>query len=151
MQRDAEGGEIVPMDMWDGYPSARQRVLEAFGSGRVSNPIVLTGDIHSSWVADLKADFDAPQSRVVGTELVGTSISSGGDGAETTVNARSVLSLNPHIRYYNGRRGYVRVDVAPERLTASYRVVPWVTQPGAPLQTRATFVVENGRPGAQAG
>ena len=126
-------------------------MLDAFGSGRVANPIVLTGDIHSSWVADLKTDFDAAQSPVVGTELVGTSISSGGDGTETTANAQAVRSLNPHIRYYNGRRGYVRVDVAPERLTASYRVVPWVTQPGAPLETRATFVVENGRPGAQAG
>ena len=41
--------------------------------------------------------------------------------------------------------------LVPERLTASYRVVPWVTQPGAPLHTRATFVVENGRPGAQPG
>ena len=151
MQRDGDGGDIFPMDMWDGYPSARQRVLDAFGSGRVANPIVLTGDIHSSWVADLKADFEAAQSPVVGTELVGTSISSGGDGTETTANAQAVRSLNPHIRYYNGRRGYVRVDVAPERLTASYRVVPWVTQPGAPLETRATFVVENGRPGAQAG
>lgn len=149
MSRDAEGGEIYPMDMWDGYPAARQRVLGAFGSGRVSNPVVLTGDIHSSWVADLRADFDAPQSRVVGTELVGTSISSGGDGVEISANAQQVLSLNPHIRYYNGRRGYIRVDVAPERLTASYRVVPWVTQPGAPLETRATYVVESGRAGAQ--
>ena len=151
LQRDAEGGDTFPMDMWDGYPVARQRILEAFGSGRVANPVVLTGDIHSSWVADLKADFESAGSPVVATELVGTSISSGGDGTESSANSAVVLSNNPHIKYYNGRRGYVRVDVAPERLTAQFRVVPWVTQPGAPLETRARFVVESGQPGAQAG
>jgi alkaline phosphatase D len=59
-----------------------------------------------------------------------------------------MLRLNPHIHFYNGRRGYVRCDVTARALTASYRVVPWITQPGAPLETRATFVVEAGRPGA---
>lgn len=149
MRRDAEGQPTFPMDMWDGYPAARQRVLDAFASGRVSNPIVLAGDIHSSWVNDLKADFDDNGSRTVGTEFVGTSITSGGDGHETTPGVERALAWNPHIRYYNGRRGYVRLDLTPERLTARYQAVPWVTQPGAPLQTRATFVVENGRPGAQ--
>ncbi len=149
MRQDEQGQPTFPMDMWDGYPAARQRILDAFGSGRVANPVVLTGDIHSSWVADLKADFDDPASRVVGTELVGTSISSGGDGVEVFGTWDRVQAWNPHLKFYNGKRGYVRVDVAPERLTARFRAVPWVTQPGAPLETRATFVVENGRAGAR--
>ncbi len=87
---------------------------------------------------------------MVGTELVGTSISSGGDGREVFSDFHRVQSWNPHIRFYNGRRGYVRVDVTRERLTASFRAVPWVTQPGAPVETKATFVVEGGRAGATA-
>ncbi|MEV0695356.1 hypothetical protein [Streptomyces sp. NPDC050388] len=33
--------------------------------------------------------------------------------------------------------------------TTDFRVVPYVTRPGAPVSTRATYVVENGRPGVQ--
>jgi alkaline phosphatase D len=149
MQRTAEGDTLYSMDKWDGYPAARRRILEAFASERVRNPIVLTGDIHSSWVADLKVDFENPRSPVVGTEFVGTSITSGGDGQEVYAGFGRTREWNPHIHFYNGRRGYVRVDLAPERAAASFRAVPWVTQPGAPLETRAVYVVEADRPGAQ--
>ncbi|WP_181383756.1 hypothetical protein [Streptomyces sp. NWU339] len=33
--------------------------------------------------------------------------------------------------------------------TTDFRVVPYVTMPGAPVSTRATYVVENGHPGVQ--
>jgi alkaline phosphatase D len=149
IRHDDEGEPLYLMDMWDGYPAARRRVLDAFGSGGVANPVVLTGDVHSSWVADLKADIRDPGSSVVGTELVGTSISSGGDGQEAFPGFDRTQAGNPHIHFHSARRGYVRVDVAPERLTARFRAVPWVTQPGAPLETKATYVVESGRAGAQ--
>lgn len=148
-RRANQAGDVLhAMDTWDGYPASRQRVLDAFASGRVANPVVITGDIHSSWVADLKADFEDPASPAVGTEFAGTSISSGGDGHEVFDGLDRVRALNPHIHFYNGRRGYVRIDLQPERLTAHFRAIPWITQPGAPLETRATFVVESGQPGA---
>ena len=56
---------------------------------------------------------------------------------------------NPHVRFYNGQRGYVTATVTPELWTADYRVVPEVTRPGGAVQTVATFVVEDGRAGAQ--
>jgi alkaline phosphatase D len=60
-------------------------------------------------------------------------------------------ALNPHIRFYNGQRGYVRATLTPERWTSDFRVVPAVAEPGGAIETRATFVVEDGRPGAVAG
>ncbi|MBW3535888.1 MAG: alkaline phosphatase D family protein [Gemmatimonadetes bacterium] len=147
-REDEDGTPIHPMDMWDGYPAARQRLLDVLASGRTANPVVLTGDIHSSWVSDIKADFDRPRSPVVGTELVGTSITSGGDGREVFDGFDRTRAANPHIHWYNGRRGYVAVDVERERMTARYQVVPWVSRPDAPKETRATFVVRDGRPGA---
>ena len=146
--RDDEDRRIYPMDMWDGYPAARARLLDAFASGRVANPVVLTGDIHSSWVADLHSG--GPETPVVATELAGTSISTGGDGQEFPRGFGDVFAYNPHIRFCNGRRGYVSCEATPERLTADFRVVPWVTEPSAPLETRARFIVEAGRPGAVA-
>ena len=68
----------LPMDKWDGYPADRTRLLRFLADRRPSNPVVLTGDIHTNWVNDLKLDFDRPESATVGTELIGTSISSSG-------------------------------------------------------------------------
>ena len=110
---------------------------------------MLTGDIHSGWVADLHTDFDDLSSPIVATELVGTSISSNGDGQDMTDGGELLLSNNPHIKFYNGHRGYVTVEVTPDLWTSEFKIVPVVTQPGGALETRATFVVENGRPGAQ--
>jgi alkaline phosphatase D len=56
---------------------------------------------------------------------------------------------NPHIKFYNGQRGYVTAEVTPNHWTSEFKIVPVVTEPGAVVETRATFVVENGRPGAQ--
>jgi alkaline phosphatase D len=135
------------MDNWNGYVQSRARLMRFLAEARPANPVVLTGDIHSNWVADLKLDFDNPSSPTVGTELVGTSISSGGDGDEST--RADALALNPHFKFYSNRRGYVRCTLTPSLLTSDYRTLPYVTQPDAPIETRASFVVENGRPGAQ--
>ena len=135
------------MDQWPGYEAERRRLLEFLGSRRPGNPIVLTGDIHTNWVNDLTTDFsDKPAT--VGTEFVVTSISSGGDGMDAPANLAGLLAENPFVKFHNAQRGYVRCEVTPERMRADYQVVPYVSKPGAPKTTRASFVVENGRPGA---
>jgi alkaline phosphatase D len=85
----------------------------------------------------------------VGTEFVGTSITSGGDGADMNDRVKAYLPENPHIKMFNGQRGYVSCTLTQQKWTSEYRIVEKVTQPGAPLKTRATFVVEAGKPGAQ--
>jgi alkaline phosphatase D len=137
------------MDQWSGYEAARRRILVFLEERRPSNPVVITGDIHSNWVADLKHNWQDPASPALATEFVGTSISSGGDGADSTPLADKYRPENPHVRFFNAQRGYVRCSITPERWTADYRIVDFVTRPGSPMRTRASFVVENGRPGAQ--
>jgi len=59
-----------------------------------------------------------------------------------------VLPENPHIRFANSAfRGYIRVQLGPERLRADLRAMQTVRTPGAPCSTLASFVVEDGRPG----
>ena len=141
--------ELYGMDQWSGYEAARNRLLRFLADRRPSNPIVITGDIHSNWVCDLKLDFRRPESPTVGTEFVGTSISSGGDGSDTLPVIEAILQENPHVKFYNSQRGYVRCLVTRERWQSDFRIVPHVTRPGAPVLTRASFVAENGRPGAE--
>ena len=142
-------GESYGLDVWSGYEVARRRLMEFLATRQPANPVVLTGDIHSNWVADLQVDYGGPAAPVVGTEFVGTSISSSGDGADTRDNTAALLGENPWIRFYNGQRGYVRCDLTPERCRADYQVLEYVTRPDSPISTRASFLVEDGRPGAQ--
>ena len=144
-----DGEPLFNMDKWDGYPLARKTLLDYFANERPSNPVVLSGDVHANWVGDLLADFDNPGSAIVGAEFVGTSISSGGDGADTTSRGLGIVDANAHLKFYNKQRGYVRCTVTPDRWRADCRVVPFVTRPGAPISTRASFVVENGVPGVK--
>ena len=150
LDRKPGPGQRFWTDGWDGYPAARRRLLDYLGQRKPANPIVLGGDVHAFWVADLKPDFDDPRSPVVGTEFVGTSITSQFRRRQEEVDA--LLPDNPHIRLGNGaRRGYVRMEITRQRLRADLRTVRSVTQPGAEADTLATFVVEDGRPGAVRG
>ena len=135
------GEDEFSMDMWDGYPAARARLLDALGE--CANPVVITGDIHTHWAADLKQDFSNPRSASVGVELVGTSITSGGDGEHVTTPP-AAIQANPHVHFFDNERGYVSVTLDRDLCRAEFRTVPFVTRPGAPLVTRATFVSEAG-------
>jgi alkaline phosphatase D len=141
-------GEIFAMDKWDGYPAARERLIEFFSERKPSNPIVISGDNHNNWVFDVKRDFSNEKSAVVATEFVGTSISSAGDGAERSPDAGKAVESNPHLKFHNSQRGYVRCVVSPNNWQSDFRIVPFVSRRGAPIETKASFVVENGRPGA---
>jgi alkaline phosphatase D len=137
------------MDKWSGYERERERLLKFFYDSRVSNPIVITGDIHQNWAADLKLDRRNMKSPTVASEFVGTSISSGGDGADMVPAVQAALPENPHIAFFNGQRGYVRCTLTPQTCQSDYRVLDYVSRPGSPVSTRASFVVENGRRGLQ--
>jgi alkaline phosphatase D len=145
---DRQVGEGVThsMDQWPGCEMERRQLLEFIRDRDVSNAVVLTGDIHTNWANELIADPNQLESKSVATEFVGTSISSGGDGVNQPSNVSQLLSENPFVKYHNAERGYVSCEVTPGQWKAHYRTVPYVTRPGAPINTRASFVVESGRP-----
>jgi alkaline phosphatase D len=137
------------MDKWDGYPQARRRVVDHIVNTRLENVVVLSGDNHNNWVLDVKRDPDDERSSVIASEFSGTSLTSGGDGADLFSEFAPILGKNPQVRFHNSQRGYVRCVITPKEWMSDYRIVPYVSRPGAPIQTRASFVVEAGRAGAQ--
>jgi alkaline phosphatase D len=134
----------INMDSWDGAPAARARLLQGLAERGVTGAIVLTGDVHSAWAAELRA---GPEGPAVATEFVATSVTSGGDGGEARAGIEEVLRRNPHQRFFNNRRGYCLHQATADRWEVTYRAIPFVTRPGAPREDRARFVVEAGRPG----
>ena len=143
------GEELWPMDLWDGYPFERQELLNVLDQAATPNPVVLTGDIHSNWAANLQLDFDNENSKVVGSEFVGTSITSGGDGRDMSDYGTALLDNNPHVKFYNAQRGYLCATLTPELWKTDYKILPLVTQAGADISIRKTYVTEAGNPGVQ--
>jgi alkaline phosphatase D len=137
------------MDQWPGAAHERMELVRFLAERKVPNPVVLTGDIHSNWVNDLRVDDRKAEMPVVATEYVGTSISSGGNGNVGTRRLEELKAENAGLKFYNGQRGYVRCTVTPKSWRSDYIVVEDVTKPGAPAINRASFVTEAGKPGAQ--
>jgi alkaline phosphatase D len=54
---------------------------------------------------------------------------------------------NPHLKWFENRRGYVRCKVTEQDWIAEYRSVPFVLKPGAPVNTASGWKLEHGRPG----
>jgi len=135
---------IFNLDQWDGYPVARNRMTDALADA-VGEPVVLTGDVHSSWVADLTTDFDDPAAPRVGTEFVTPGISSPGD--ELAVITDVVQENSPHIRYVEaGHRGWLRHQISPESWTAEIRHVEDPTDAASAVPVVGTWVLEPGQP-----
>jgi phosphodiesterase/alkaline phosphatase D-like protein len=136
-------GELINHDQWDGYVAARDRLLGSIEEIKPSNPVVISGDWHASFVADLKASFDDPGSETLATEFVGTSISSSCPWAD---RVRVALPENPHVKFFDGSlRGYVRCNLDEALWRTDFRVVD---EGGGPATTLTSWVVEDGSPGA---
>lgn len=140
----SRSGDGHKSDTWESYPDSRERVLRGRLDSPVRNAVVLTGDEHVHHANELELD-----DRPAGTELVTTSITSGGDGdsgddSGSGDGGDSGDDENPHIRYREDRRGYLLTRFTPAELRADFRVVEQVSRPDAPVRTSATFVVPDG-------
>jgi alkaline phosphatase D len=145
---DSSSKGVYDLEAWDGYVAQRKRILGHIQSSHTPNPIVISGDMHTSWVADLKADFEKPSSPTVGTEFVGTSISSN-CAASSIDTYKKALDKNPHIRYFDERKGgYVRCELTPRQWRTDLLVADSINDRRSPVRTIASFAVENGNPGA---
>ena len=133
------------MDMWDGATVARRRLFEAIEDARVDNLMVLSGDIHSNWAGELKMDFLDEDSATVGVEFVGTSISSNSDGYDINDRFKKRLAKQPHLKFANNQRGYLRHTVTPARWQVDFQVIDKVTVPDGRMSTRKSLVVESGK------
>ncbi|HEX7134073.1 MAG TPA: alkaline phosphatase D family protein, partial [Iamia sp.] len=119
-------GVALCTDQWDGYRAERRRLVDLLDR-RGGGTVVLSADIHSSWV------FDGPFTddlRPVAGELTGTSISSTTMGANLgragSVLAERVADTMEHVRWADlDQYGFVLVDVTPEAVEGSF----WAVDP----------------------
>ena len=137
---------------WDGYQTARERVLDFIASERVRDVAILGGDFHSSWALDVARDpwrqyQPATGEGSLAVELLAPAISSPPLFASQTMRDRAPLlrSFLPHLKFLDGdNRGYILLDITTERIQAGLVFVPTVMERAA-VETRAVgFVCEQG-------
>ena len=130
----AGGGVFVNTDQWDGYQPARDRTYQVLKGDPMRAPednvVILTGDIHSSWAADLTQDPNNPDPAAGGysaatgegsraVEFVGASVSSPGLSDPNGSTAAYLRSVNPHFKHIElNQRGYMLLDVNAQRVVA---------------------------------
>jgi alkaline phosphatase D len=138
------GGQLLRNDGWDGYPAARRRLTDAMLHTRLSNPVLLGGDIHENWVGHVLSDYNTPDCEAIGVEFCGTSITS--LSSSTPAQLAKQLETNPHFIFANAAsRGYGVVELTTTQLTTKLTAVKDVTDPHSTAFTLASFVVEAGR------
>lgn len=137
--------QSVWTDGWDGYPAARQRLLRGIAERRVPGCVVLGGDVHANYVADLHRDPADRASPVIASEFCGTSISSNGMAQE---RLDRVAPWNPHQHLARSReRGYVHFALDRTMLQAELRTVDQPLDPESTVRSLARFAVAAGQPG----
>ncbi|MGZ8290442.1 MAG: alkaline phosphatase D family protein, partial [Telluria sp.] len=108
------------------------------GAPAVNNVVILTGDIHSSFAADLTQDpnnsdvaaggYDPDTgagSRAV--ELVATSVTSPGAIDPQGIVATALQLANPHVKYVDlTQRGYMLLDIDASRVVSEWWYVDTV-------------------------
>ena len=144
----------INQDQWDGYASARERLLLAIQEGAIADVVVLTGDIHSSWGIDIAPDpFDAESydaesgSGALAVEAVTPSVTSPGlaDGAGTEALADLVRDTHPHVKHVDlTRHGYVLLDVTPDAVQAEWYYVSTLAERGGEETLGAALVTARG-------
>jgi alkaline phosphatase D len=147
------GFPVQRPDVWDGYPAGRNRVLDVIEQDKISNVVVLTGDIHSSWALDVPRDpwakgYDASSGAgSLAVELVTPAVSSPPFFATASQRdaAKLLQPLARHLKYLEGEhRGYILLDVSKDRLQADWYHVPSVDTRSVQESKAASFICERG-------
>ncbi|MEV0718229.1 alkaline phosphatase D family protein [Asanoa sp. NPDC050611] len=136
---------MANLDQWDGYAPQRARLLGMLADHRVANPVVLAGDIHSTWFSELHENFDRPEIAPVAVEFVSTSISSDFPAAFDAPVKAANPPFNPHVKYFDGlKRGYLRCAVDRDTWRTDVRTVDSIETRTSPIRTQASYAVAAG-------
>jgi alkaline phosphatase D len=141
-------------DAWDGYTVERQLIIDALRAGPVDNVVFLTGDVHSTWIADITDDPNNPAAYdpatgagSVATEFVVTSVTSPANDqiALAEPAAPAFQGLNPHIKYLElSSKGYMVLDVTPARVLGEVYYVSTIAERGGTESFATAFPVDAG-------
>jgi alkaline phosphatase D len=142
--RAAKLGLPMWMDRWDGYPAARSRLLKA-AQAADADLVMLSGDSHNAWAYALVED-----GKPAGVEFAGHAVTSQGmEGSMATdpaIVARGFVAANPELKWADtSRRGYMMLEVTPERVTGEWLFLQTIKARNTALAGTHRMHVQRGR------
>ena len=132
------------MDGWDGYAASRTRLFDALAENKArgGDALVISGDVHAFWAADLRRE---PQGPAIATEFVGRAITSEGPSAASVAH---MLAKNEHLRYGRAdKRGYALMTLDARGCAVEFRAVDDEKNADSAVSPMARFSVARGAPG----
>ncbi|MBY0466494.1 MAG: alkaline phosphatase D family protein [Burkholderiales bacterium] len=144
---DTPLGRTIYTDGWDGYVAARSRLLKTAHESGARNVVALGGDVHQNVAANLRERPNDPDSPVVASEFVTTSVTTRG---MSTAALDRIKASNPDIAHARSdERGYTLIDISPQQVRATFRTTPFPAQADATLGVQARFAVMHGHAGVE--
>jgi len=137
-------GVAVNGDQWDGYPAERDRVYNHVITNNISNMVVITGDIHTSWANDLPtATYNSSNGAgSAGVEFVAASVTS--PGITLPLGAAAIQAANSHIKYVDlSNHGYIIMDVNQQRTQADWFNVATIDNQSTSFSYAKSHYVDN--------
>jgi alkaline phosphatase D len=142
------GDGVFWNDGWDGYPAARDRLMESIARARPENPLVLSGDVHTFYATELRRDFERPVSAanpLLATEFCGTSVTT---TSVSQARTDKYVGQNSHIKYgRSDRRGFMLIELTPKQTRTDFIAIDDIAKADSSVTTVARFMVQDGRPG----
>jgi len=148
------GGISFFLDTWEGYTATRERLFNHIDNNNIDNMVVLTGDIHSTWVADLPHDpldkryynGDTGEGSLA-VEFVTPSVTSPalppviGD-----IAAGAFKVTSPHLKFCDMvHHGFFVLDVTEERAQADWYYVDTISEKSTSHYHEVSFKTDNGQ------
>lgn len=132
---------VLPLqlkDTWNGYTEERERLYNYIKSNNVKNIVVITGDIHMTFVADLPESLlkysTLFKTGSMGVEFVAPSVTSSNldefVGFSSSFLNWLVDTFNPHIKKADlSNHGYFILDVTASKVQADWTYVKTIDTP----------------------
>ena len=129
-------------DGWDHFRSSRDRLLTSLRREEVRNPVVIGGDLHAFYAADVHAADDGA---LVATEFVTGAITSDPPSPDAMDTA---LAENPHLKFGDAsRHGYSVMHLSPQKSEVELIGISDRKDPNATAARFQQFAVLDGLPG----
>jgi alkaline phosphatase D len=153
--QNESGNTFLTLDSWDGYPSERRKIIDAWTRRALKDIVVCSGDIHNFFAGTIHTNPDDPSSPGIASELTTASITSKGmsewlGSAATAVARRGIARQNDHIKFLDlTSRGYIEVEVRPDNIAGrmiGFNTIQTTT--GRPFVLKE-FGVQRGVPGVR--
>lgn len=141
---DANDDPLLPYT-FDGAPDERTRLA---GLLAATNSVVVSGDLHTGMVLDLRPDPRGPASTTVAAEFMAPAISSAFPAAFAD-NVGLLPLVNPQMRDVDTTNGWLRLDVTAADVTATFRHVADVRSPDSIVDESSQWIVRPGSPHAE--